>query len=41
MAIVAVQIADLKIAGIILKHAGLESQSGDFGGSEGPGKVSE
>jgi len=41
MAIVAVQIADLEIAGIILKHAGLESKRGDFGGSEGAGKVSE
>jgi hypothetical protein len=41
MAIVAVQIADLEIAGIVLKHAGLKPESGDFGGSAGAGNVSE
>ena len=41
MAIVAVQIADLEIAGIVLKDAGLEPQSGDFSCSAGAGNVSE
>jgi hypothetical protein len=40
MAVVAVEIADFQIAGIVLKDAGLKSQSRDFGGSEGARSVS-
>jgi hypothetical protein len=41
MAIVAVQIADLQITGIVLKNAGLQPQSRDFASSVGAGNVSQ
>jgi hypothetical protein len=41
MAIVAVQVADLEIAGIVLKHAGLEFHGGNSVGSIGAGNVSQ
>jgi hypothetical protein len=41
VAIVAVQIADFQLAGIVLDNAGLELQGRNFGGSVGAGHISE
>ena len=41
MAVVAVEIADFQIAGIVLKDAGLEPECGNFGGSVGAGSIAE